>query len=424
MTAPTDSANQESLNRHVAVIGGGIVGVCSALMLLREGFRVTLLERDAPGEGASFGNGAMIGEDSVVPVAAPGILWNVPGMLLDPLGPLALRWPYLPRLAPWLVRFVAASRRVRVEEISISLKSLLEGCLAAYDTALGIAGAPEMLRRTGWLCVYETEKGMRDSQPMLDLQRRRGVRFDILEAPEMRQLEPSLAPIFARGVYYPDVGYVINSQRVVQVLAEAFQSLGGTLTRAEARGFEIGPEGPRAVTTDAGSVPCDAVVIAAGAWSKHLAAALGSAPPLDTERGYHVQFPDPGLMPRLPVYSHERAFVATPLEIGLRIAGTVELGGLKAAPNWARAEVLRQQAERWFPGLNTASYTRWMGFRPSMPDSLPVIGRSPRFANVVFAFGHGHLGMVLGPRTGELVAALMAGRDPGIDMTPYRVDRF
>ncbi len=418
------TSQSQDRGRHVAVIGGGIVGVCSALMLLREGFRVTLLERDAPGEGASFGNAAMIGEELVVPVATPGILWNVPGMLLDPLGPLALRWPYLPRLVPWLVRFVAASRRARVEEISISLKAVLEGCLAAYDTALGIAEVPEMLRRTGWLCVHETEKGLRDSQPMLDLQRRRGVRFDILEAPEIRQLEPSLAPIFACGVYYPDMGYVINSQRVVQVLAETFQSLGGTLTRAEARGFEIGPEGPRAVATDAGSVPCDAVVIAAGAWSKHLAAALGSAPPLDTERGYHVQFPDPGLMPRLPVYSHERAFVATPLEIGLRIAGTIELGGLDAEPNWARAEVLRQQAERWFPGLNTAGYTRWMGFRPSMPDSLPVIGRSPRFANVVFAFGHGHLGMMLGPRTGELVAALMAGRDPGIDMVPYRVDRF
>ncbi len=418
------TSQSQDRGRHVAVIGGGIVGVCSALMLLREGFRVTLLERDAPGEGASFGNAAMIGEELVVPVATPGILWNVPGMLLDPLGPLALRWPYLPRLVPWLVRFVAASRRARVEEISISLKAVLEGCLAAYDTALGIAEVPEMLRRTGWLCVHETEKGLRDSLPMLDLQRRRGVRFDILEAPEIRQLEPSLAPIFACGVYYPDMGYVINSQRVVQVLAETFQSLGGTLTRAEARGFEIGPEGPRAVATDAGSVPCDAVVIAAGAWSKHLAAALGSAPPLDTERGYHVQFPDPGLMPRLPVYSHERAFVATPLEIGLRIAGTIELGGLVAEPNWARAEVLRQQAEIWFPGLNTAGYTRWMGFRPSMPDSLPVIGRSPRFANVVFAFGHGHLGMMLGPRTGELVAALMAGRDPGIDMVPYRVDRF
>ena len=155
-----------------------------------------------------------------------------------------------------------------------------------------------------------------------------------------------------------------------------------------------------------------------------MAAQLGSAPPLDTERGYHVQLPDPGVMPRLPVYSTERAFVATPLEAGLRVAGTVELGGLDAAPNWDRAELLLSHAKRWFPGLATEGYSRWMGFRPSMPDSLPVIGRSPRFANVIFAFGHGHCGMMMGARTGELVATLLAERDPGLDMAPYRVDRF
>jgi len=165
-------------------------------------------------------------------------------------------------------------------------------------------------------------------------------------------------------------------------------------------------------------------VIAAGAWSKRLAAELGSNPPLETERGYHVQFPEPGVLPRMPIYSTERAFVAAPLEVGLRIAGTVELGGLDADPNWDRAEVLRGHARRWFPGLQEAGATRWMGFRPSMPDSLPVIGRSPRFSNAIFAFGHGHCGMMMGARTGEIVASLLAERDPGLDMTPYRVTRF
>ena len=409
---------------HVVVIGAGMIGVCSALYLQRAGFKVTLVERDGPGEGASFGNGAVIGEEAVVPVATPGILRRLPGMLMDPLGPLALRWSYLPKLAPWLVRFLAASRPARVEAISIALAELLAGSFAALDTLLELAEARDMLRRTGWLCVYETEAGLRGYQEMLELQRRRGVRFDVLEAGQLRQFEPALAPIFARGVYYPDVGYTIDSRRLVQVLAEAFRRHGGTLTRAEARGFELGPEGPRAVVTDAGPVSCDAVVIAAGAWSKHLATQLGSAPPLDTERGYHVQLPAPGVMPRLPVYSTERAFVATPLEAGLRVAGTVELGGLDAAPNWDRAELLLSHAKRWFPGLATEGYSRWMGFRPSMPDSLPVIGRSPRFANVVFAFGHGHCGMMMGARTGEIVATLLAGRDPGLDMAPYRVDRF
>ncbi len=410
--------------RHVVVIGAGIIGVCSALCLQRDGFQVTLLEREAPGEGASFGNGAMIGEESVVPVATPGLFWKIPGMLRDPLGPFALRWSYLPRLLPWLLRFAAASRRARVEEISIALKALLDGVISAYEGLLELAEAKELLRRGGWLGVYETERGLADYRPMLDLQRRRGVRFDILEAEQLRQFEPSLAPIFARGVYYPNVGHTIDTLRLVQALAAAFQRLGGTLKRAEARGFEVGPEGPRAVLTEAAREPCDAVVIAAGAWSKSLAAQLGSSPPLDTERGYHVQFPAPGVVPRLPVYSTERGFLATPLSTGLRLAGTVELGGLAAAPNGDRAEVLLRHARRWFPNLRTEGMTRWMGFRPSMPDSLPVIGRSPRFSNVIFAFGHGHCGMMMGARTGEIVAALLAGRDPGLDMTPYRVERF
>ncbi len=414
---------QEAAPR-VVVIGAGIVGVCSALCLQRDGFQVTLVERAGPGEGASFGNGAVIGEEAVVPVATPGILSRVPGMLFDPLGPLALRWSYLPRLLPWLLRFAAASRRGRVEEISIALMHLQDGAIASLEGLLDLAGAREMLRRSGWLAVYETERGLADYQPMLDLQRRRGVRFDLLDAGQLRQFEPALAPIFARGVYYPDVGYTVNSQRLVQVLAAAFQGLGGTLEIAEARGFEIGPAGPRAVVTGQSTLPCEAVVVAAGAWSKHLAAQLGCRPPLDTERGYHVQFPEPEVLPRLPVYSTERAFVASPLEVGLRVAGTVELGGLKAAPNWNRAEVLLSHAKRWFPGLKTGGMTRWMGFRPSMPDSLPVIGRSPRFSEVIFAFGHGHCGMMLGARTGEIVAALLAKRDPGLDLSPYRAERF
>ncbi len=410
--------------RHIAVIGAGIIGVCSALSLQREGFRVTLIDRGEPGEGASSGNGAIIGDEAVVPVATPGMLWRVPGMLADPLGPLAIRWSYLPRLAPWLLRFMAAGGARRVEEISIALAALMDGALAAYTPLLAEADATDMIRRTGWVCVYESAAGFRRYQPMLELQRRRGVPFEVLEPEALRQLEPSLAPIFDRAVHYPEVGHSVNSLRMVQVLAGAFQRNGGTVHRAAVLGFDIGPDGPQAVRTEAGPVACDGVVVAAGAWSKPLAAELGAPVPLETERGYHVQFPDPGIAPRLPVYSTERAFVATPLELGLRCAGTVELGGLQAPPNWARAEVLATHARRWFPDLRTEGASQWMGFRPSMPDSLPVIGRSPRFSNVFLAFGHGHCGMILGARTGAVVAALAADRDPGLDMTPYRADRF
>ncbi len=411
-------------SNNVIVVGAGIVGVCCALNLLRDGHQVTLIDSRGPGEGTSFGNGSVLAVDSVVPVQTPGILWKVPGMLRDPLGPLALRWSYLPRLAPWLVRFVAASSPRRVEEVSRALAGLLDGAIEAYGPLIEMAGAQDMLRRHGWVCVYESEAGYERAVPMIDLQRRRGVAFQVLGAEELRQLEPALAPIFPRAVFYPDVAHTVNNFRLVQVLAEAFRRHGGTLRREEARDFEFGDKGPRAVLTDQGRLACDVVVVAAGAWSKPLAARLGSRPPLDTERGYHLHLPDPGVMPRLPIYSTWRGIVCTPLEHGLRLAGTVELGGLEAPPDWRRAEVLLTHARRWLPGIAADGASRWMGFRPSMPDSIPVISASPRHANAFFAFGHGHCGLGLGAKTGRLVADLVAGRDPGLDMAPYRVDRF
>ena len=408
----------------VVVVGAGIVGVCCALYQLREGRRVVLVDRGAPGEGTSFGNGSIITEEAVVPVQSPGIAWQVPGMLTDPLGPLALRWSYLPQIAPWLLHFVRVSSPERVEEVSIALRSLLKGALAAYDPLLEAAGIRDMIRRSGWVSVYETEAGFRSYESKLELQRRRGVTLEVLRPEELRQLEPSLAPIFHRGVFYPDVAHTVNNFRFVTELAGAFERLGGEIRRQTVVGFEQGDGMVRSVVTDAGSIACSGVVIAAGAWSKALTAMLGSRPLLDTERGYHLTLPHAGAELRLPVYSTERGFVCTPLENGLRIAGTVELGGLKAAPNWQRAEVLYRNASRWFPELDRREESRWMGYRPSMPDSVPVIGRSPRHRNAIFAFGHGHIGLSLGARTGALVSALLAERDPGIDMSPYRVDRF
>ena len=410
--------------KHVIVIGAGIIGVCAGLSLLREGYRVTVVDRQGPGEGTSFGNGSVISPDAVVPVATPGIFWRVPGMLLDPAGPLRIRWGYLPRLTPWLLRFLAASGPKRVEKISIALADLHKGAVEAYGPLTELAGAEDMVRKTGWVCVYESEAEFRAAQPALEIERRRGLAMQVLGGEELRQLEPSLAPIFPRAVFYPDTAYTVNNFRLVQVLAEALQRHGGRIVQYEVRGFEFGEAGVRAVATGQGAEPCDAVVVAAGAWSKALAAQLGSHPPLDTERGYHLTVGEPGVVPRLPVYSTTRAFVCTPLETGLRIAGTVELGGLEAPPDWRRADLLMTHARRWLPGLQDKEVSRWMGFRPSMPDSVPVISGSPVHRNAYFAFGHGHCGLGLGARTGALVADLVAGRPSAIDMAPYRIDRF
>jgi D-amino-acid dehydrogenase len=281
-----------------------------------------------------------------------------------------------------------------------------------------------MIRDTGWLSVYKTEASFAEARGELELQRRRGVLFDLLSRDQIRQIEPSLAPIFERAVYFPENWMTVNNFRLVQRLAEDFLARGGQLLRATVRDVELGPAGPTALLTDAGRHAVDAVVVAAGAWSRALTRRLGHKVPLDTERGYHVMLPDPGVMPRLPIHIGDHGFIATPLEHGLRFAGTVELGGLEAPPDWRRAEILLKRGREVFPGLREAGRTQWMGFRPSLPDSLPVISGSPKTGNVYFAFGHGHLGLSFGPITGRLIADLAAGRDPGFDMAPYRVDRW
>lgn len=418
------SAHQPPAPRHLVVVGAGIVGVSTALQLLRDGHRVTLVDRGPPGEGTSFGNAAVIEPHGVIPVATPGVLWKVPGYLMDPLGPLAIRWRYLPRIAPWLVRFALNSRPAKMERSMQALHSILQPVIESYRDLVKWAGAEDMIREQGWLAIAETEATWKSFRRDIEIHRRFEVPLSILGPEEVRQQEPALEAPVVGGVYYPKVAHVVNNFRFVQVLAEAARNHGATIVADEVSGFERTDGRVSAVVGRSGRYACDGVVIAAGAWSKQLARQLGSRVPLDTERGYHLTIPEPGVTLRQPLLSLERGFVATPLEIGMRVAGTDELGGLDLPPNWKRAEVIHHHVKRWFPKLNGEGMTRWMGYRPSLPDSVPIVSASPKVANAWFAFGHGHLGLTMGARTGELIAALVAGRDPGIDMAPFRVDRW
>jgi D-amino-acid dehydrogenase len=410
--------------QHFIVIGAGIVGISTALFLQRDGHRVTVIDERGPGEGTSKGNASILAIESCIPMATPGVAWDVPGYLSDPMGPLAIRWSYLPKIAPWLLRFIAASKPERVEEISIALRSLMLQAMAAHKTLAKEAGEPEILRETGWLAIFETEKKFKAYQWDLDLQQRRGVKFEILPAEEIRQFEPSLQPIIRHAVYYPENAYAADNYRLVKLLAADFVRRGGSILQEKVTGFDIGHAGPTHVTTTSGKHAADSVVVAAGAWSKELTRQLGHKVPLDTERGYHVTLPNAGRMPRMPLYSSDHSFVITPLDVGLRFAGTVELGGLKAAPDYRRAEILMKHGRRLFGNLDETGRSDWMGFRPSMPDSLPVISRGTRWANTYFAYGHGHIGLTLGPLSGRLISDLVAGRDPGLDMRPFHIDRF
>ena len=414
----------ENGRRHFTVVGAGTVGVCCAFALLRDGHRVTLIDRDEPGRGCSFGNGGIIQIGASVPVATPGVLRQVPGMLLDPNGPLVIRWPHLPRLAPYLLRFIAAARPERVERISIAIAALLDRAIDAFRDLLGAAGALDGIASTGELYVYQSEAAYRAARDAHHMRRRRGVRVEELTADEVRQLVPAITPSVRRGVFLPDCLTAVNPFHLTTRLVDAFLRDGGVVLRETLRDIDITPDRRLTLLTDAGRREVDGLVLATGAWSKRWAAKLGARIPMDSERGYHVMLSDPGVDLRVPVLSGDYRFGITPMVDGIRLAGTAELASLDAPPNYRRAEMMIPLARTLLPDLRVESRDNWMGHRPSTPDSLPVIGRAPRFPEAYFAFGHGHLGLTLGPTTGKLIADLATGRPPPVDMALYAAERF
>jgi D-amino-acid dehydrogenase len=413
---------------RVAVIGAGIVGMSAASFLQRDGHEVFVVDPNEPGEGTSFGNAGCINPSSVVPMSMPGTLKNVPKYLTDPLGPLSIRWSYLPFITPWLIRFIRAGRRDRVEAQARGLKALLGPALTNLGALAKGAGAENLLHQVGHLVVYKGPESRAKDNATWDLRRDNGIKFDELNADELRQLEPELSRDYTQGVLIGGNGHLSNPGGFVKKLAEAFVRNGGRLVREKTTGFEFIDGQLASVRTAMGTHQADRAVVAAGIWSKPLAAGLGDRLPLETERGYHIVIRDPEVMPRTPTMSGDGKFVATPMDMGVRVAGTVELAGLKAAPNWARADKLLRQVQEMYPKLARsipeARLTRWMGHRPSFPDSLPVIDRSGRAPDVFYAFGHGHTGMTGGSTTGKIVADLIAGRAPGIDLAPFSRSRF
>jgi D-amino-acid dehydrogenase len=410
--------------RDVTVVGAGIVGLCCALYLQRDGHRVTLIDRDGPGEGTSSGNAGILATSSVIPNATPGTWRKVPKWLTDPLGPLAVRPSYLPRALPWLLRYLAASRPARYEQISRDLAPLSLSALEHYEPLLSAAGATDLIRRQGTIYLFEKQVTMDGAAAEIALRRALGVRLDRLGPDEVRQFVPGLGVPVAGALHAPDTAHTLSPLALSQRFAAHFQAEGGVIKRAEVRGFERGPAGPSAILTSDGRLPADVVVIAAGAFSRRLTAQLGWNPPLDTERGYHVMLPHADIGLRAAMLVQGRGFAVTPMADGLRLAGTVEIGGLDAPPNYARADVLMQHAKALFPDIDMRDPAKWMGHRPSLPDSLPVLGRAPDQANLYFAFGHAHLGLTQGAVSGRVVADLVAGRQPAVDPRPYRIDRF
>ncbi|HYF09775.1 MAG TPA: FAD-binding oxidoreductase [Acetobacteraceae bacterium] len=419
------------MSRHVVVIGAGIVGACSAIEALRDGHRVTILDPGAPGgeQQASYGNGCWLSPQSVIPPAVPGLWRKVPKFLADPLGPLAIRWSYLPKVAPWLARYLLSGWTwERVEGAARALRPLVEGAPALHRALAEEAGVGHLIEQRGLIYIFPSRADFETERMAWEIRRRVGVRWIKLDADELRQREPELDRRYTFGVMVEEGGHCRDPGAYVAALVAHAESLGAERKQTGATGFRIEGARLKAVTTRSGEIACDAAVICAGAHSKALAAAAGDRVPLETERGYHAVIADPEVAPRhgLMPSDGKMSIMLTPA--GLRCAGQVEIAGLEAAPNWRRAEILRDHLLRTFPGLPRSLAAErvkvWMGHRPSMPDGLPCLGPARTTADVVHAFGHGHTGLVAGARTGRIVAQLLAGRPPEIPIAPFAAQRF
>jgi len=406
------------------VIGAGIVGICTALYLQRSGRKVTVVEPGSPGAGASGHNGGVFNVGECVPTGTPGVIRSVPRMLVDPMSPLVIRFRYLPRLAPWLTRFVLASRAKRVEEISVALQNLTDRAMEGYDPLLEGSAAESLVHEGGVLYTYRTDDGFNGDHYSIDLRTRRGTKFDVLDDAGIGALDPALAGRFRRAVHALSPRFTLDPERFTHELADDFILRGGTIHKATADGFETRNGRVQAVVTSSGAIHADAVVIAAGAWSRRLTRRLGFDVPLDTERGYGVHLPDPGLELKMPVIVSDFHVAFRPTPLGIQLSGVDELAGVDAPPRYELTERVVRGARTVFPELRVHGATRWMHRRPSMPDSLPVIGQVPGYGNAYAAFGHGHKGLCLGAITGKLVQQLIDGNPTSIDIEPYRPTRF
>lgn len=425
------SGKSAELPRHVAVIGAGIIGAASAVELIRDGNQVSILDPGEPGgeQAASFGNGCWLSPSSVVPMTAPGIWRKVPGWLTDPLGPLTIRWQYLPRMLPWLTRFLAAgATEAKVAATGRALRPLVIESPERHKRLAEEAGVGDLIQKSGLLYVFPSRAEFEAEALSWRVRRDNGVRWIELDENELRQREPALDRRYRFGLLVEEGGHCRDPSAYVAALIAHAVAQGASLHRVPATGFRIESGRLRAVRTETGEIACDAAVIAAGAWSKALAAAAGDTVPLESERGYHALIAAPEIAPRTPLMPSDGKMSITHMAQGLRIAGQVELAGLEAAPNWKRAEILRDFALRMFPGLPrdlpAERVSFWMGHRPSLPDGLPCIGPATATPDIVHAFGHGHVGLAAGATTGRLVADLISARPPGCDPVPYRPQRF
>ncbi|MGF7008774.1 NAD(P)/FAD-dependent oxidoreductase [Aminobacter sp. BE322] len=408
----------------VIVIGAGVVGLSAAIAAQARGLKVMVLDREGPAAGASAGNAGAFAFTDILPLASPGILKKAPKWLLDPLGPLSVPPAYAMQIAPWMFRFWRACSPKRVAHSTTAQTALMDLSKAELELFLHQTGTAPMLRKEGNLQVYEGEAELKASLPGWQAREQHGIEFHHLNAAEMAEIQPGLAQRFTHGTFTPGWFSISDPRLYTLELAEHFRNSGGTIERAEVTALRPVGDGVEIVTADGSVRRAGKVVLSAGAFSHRIAKTLGENIPLETERGYNTTLPSDAFDLRTQVTFGGHGFVVTRLSTGIRVGGAVELGGLKLAPNFRRSESMLKRAQAFLPGLKSGGGVQWMGFRPSLPDSLPAIGTARASQRVVYAFGHGHLGLTQSAGTARIVADLLTGKTPAIDIASFSPQRF
>lgn len=409
---------------QVIIIGAGIIGISIALEVQKRGRSVRVIDRKGVASEASADNAGGFAFADIVPLATPGIMRKAPKWLLDPLGPLSVPPTYALKIAPWMLRFWRASWRDKYDAALDAQAKLNALSRDALERQIADVDGEALMQRDGQLQLFEGEREFAASQEVWALRRKHGIAFELLESPQaIADIQPGLHERFTHAGYTPDWINTVDPLAWAQHLAEVFVSRGGLIERGDVQALEQGDAGTT-LKTSLGDISAEKVIVAGGAWSHHLAQTLGDRFPLETERGYNTTLPVGAFDLRTHLTFGGHGFVVTRINGGVRVGGAVELGGLDLPPNFKRADILLQKAKQFLPDLNTKGGQQWMGFRPSMPDSLPVIGRSPRTPGVFYAFGHGHLGLTQSAATAELLCALVEGEAPPVSAVPYAPERF
>lgn len=417
-------SNQESNIHDVIVIGAGIIGISCALKLQQQGHKVLVLDRIGVAAETSAGNAGAFAFSEIIPLATPGIMSKAPKWLLDPLGPLSIPPSYALKIIPWMLKFWRASQPDRYQASVTAQMQMMNFSKDALDRQVAAVEGEKMLRPEGQLQLYQGEKEFKATLDSWQLRKEQGVKFELLESPEaIAKIQPNIDSSFTHGAFTPEWRNICDPKEWTEFLADAFMELGGKIEQADI--VKVETQGNIVTVKDQYALwQSKKLVVAAGAWSKAIIRHLGDDAPLETERGYNTTLPEQKFELKTHVSFSNHGFVVSKIGRGIRVGGAVELGGLKLKPNYKRSEALLNKAAKFLPGLKITGGVQWMGFRPSMPDTLPVISPSTKFDNVVYAFGHGHLGLTQSAGTAEIVTDLIEGKEPKVDIKPFAIGRF